>query len=1018
MIEFYNAFISYKHAKLDSAIAEHVQRKLEHFHVPHKLKKKLKHTKITRIFRDKDELPITSDLTETITQALKNAEYLIVICSTNTKESYWVKREINTFLQTHTADKILTVLCDGEPFDVIPEELLSMEKEYQDENGITHRVKVPVEPLSCDYRLKRSTADKEELPRLASALLGCSYDELQRRNRQYRIRRVAAAAGLAFAAVVAFGCYMAYTSKQINDNYIESLRGRSLYLATEAEQLLNDGKRADALQLSLAALPDGPDDKMPVTAQAERAITYTTSAYKANSGAYFTPIWNYKASHPVTKTLLSEDTFHLAAMDQSGDVYCWDTSSHELVFEKSGANDQVDCLFPNNESILIVYSDHIESYNIKGGSLMWSFDSLDDYPIREGDIQCSSTSVFIDNGDGSVSELSARDGSVKNVHKLSDALLPSIYHLTVSPDGKKLAYTGAALSFGNEDIYFYDTETGKVSNATIEAYIIWSMKFTDDNHICIMSCNDLLADSVSYSEEMKIKQTGYMDVMCFDSSLKQVWKTELAYNDVASGINSMYLPARNAVVVYAGDAAVIYDQQTGTELNNYQTGSTIITCSDRNDDGLPEFVCKHGEYIFALNETTNNLVVYNALCDNISTAVASSLIYSAQRGSEDIICYSRYFEDEGFTAVDAYGGYSSGTSFQASYDDDEYLIIGATVDDTDDIRVSVIDINEGTLLFSEDVYAPDGLLSNFSIENIDGTIYGIFGYNIYEIDPENEKVKHIDVELDFGINVSNGKIITVSNKNRSVIEAEVTDLDGSNSIQIKSKEIEDLNIFDLGQPVYVRELDTVFLPFEDRLFAANLSSGKIKEVKVPDNWNINSTLDFYVTVSEDGSRILMTDGNTILVTDENLKEQYSFRCNYTYRCSAVFKKDILYVVADGYLFLYDGKSGTLMEKYEMTLYGIGRSDLIFDDANHRLYFRTGDQISIFDTETWVEVACVKNAYCYHAGSDRIYVYSYMASTTCTPGYFKHYSLDDLIQKAEDMLGSQELSVEIRSKYGL
>ena len=161
---------------------------------------------------------------------------------------------------------------------------------------------------------------------------------------------------------------------------------------------------------------------------------------------------------------------------------------------------------------------------------------------------------------------------------------------------------------------------------------------------------------------------------------------------------------------------------------------------------MPEFVCKHGEYIFALNETTNNLVVYNALCDNISTAVASSLIYSAQRGSEDIICYSRYFEDEGFTAVDAYGGYSSGTSFQASYDDDEYLIIGATVDDTDDIRVSVIDINEGTLLFSVDVYAPDGLLSNFSIENIDGTIYGIFGYNIYEIDPENEKIKHIDIE--------------------------------------------------------------------------------------------------------------------------------------------------------------------------------------------------------------------------------------------------------------------------------
>ena len=124
MIDFYNAFISYRHAPLDSKIAEHIQKQLEHFHVPHNLKSHIEHDKITRIFRDKDELPITSDLTETITNALEKSENLIVICSTNTKESMWVRREIHTFLKTHTKDKIFTVLCDGEPQDVIPEELL------------------------------------------------------------------------------------------------------------------------------------------------------------------------------------------------------------------------------------------------------------------------------------------------------------------------------------------------------------------------------------------------------------------------------------------------------------------------------------------------------------------------------------------------------------------------------------------------------------------------------------------------------------------------------------------------------------------------------------------------------------------------------------------------------------------------------------------------------------------------------------------------------------------------------
>ena len=133
MIDHYNAFISYKHAELDNKIAEHVQKKLEHFHIPAKIQKQTGKKKIERVFRDKDELPITSDLTETISYALEHADYLIVICSTNTKKSIWVKREIEFFLKTHDRSHILTVLCDGEPYDVIPEELTTQEKTVIDE---------------------------------------------------------------------------------------------------------------------------------------------------------------------------------------------------------------------------------------------------------------------------------------------------------------------------------------------------------------------------------------------------------------------------------------------------------------------------------------------------------------------------------------------------------------------------------------------------------------------------------------------------------------------------------------------------------------------------------------------------------------------------------------------------------------------------------------------------------------------------------------------------------------------
>ena len=109
----YNAFISYRHHPTDIKVATQIHRLLEHYKVPRSLRKN--NQGITRLFRDKDELPITSNLTTDITNALENSDYLIVICSTHTKESVWVQREIETFLKTHDRSKVLTVLVDGEP---------------------------------------------------------------------------------------------------------------------------------------------------------------------------------------------------------------------------------------------------------------------------------------------------------------------------------------------------------------------------------------------------------------------------------------------------------------------------------------------------------------------------------------------------------------------------------------------------------------------------------------------------------------------------------------------------------------------------------------------------------------------------------------------------------------------------------------------------------------------------------------------------------------------------------------
>ena len=57
----FTAFISYKHAPKDNAVESEIQKRLERFRVPAAILKKTGKKKIGRIFRDKEELPITSD---------------------------------------------------------------------------------------------------------------------------------------------------------------------------------------------------------------------------------------------------------------------------------------------------------------------------------------------------------------------------------------------------------------------------------------------------------------------------------------------------------------------------------------------------------------------------------------------------------------------------------------------------------------------------------------------------------------------------------------------------------------------------------------------------------------------------------------------------------------------------------------------------------------------------------------------------------------------------------------------
>jgi hypothetical protein len=114
----YWAFISY--STKDTRVAERLQKRLETYRIPRDLVGRPGRDEplprcLFPIFRDRDELPLSSDLSAAIEAALAASRYLIVICSPEAARSQWVNEEIRYFKQLGRADRLLAIIIDGKP---------------------------------------------------------------------------------------------------------------------------------------------------------------------------------------------------------------------------------------------------------------------------------------------------------------------------------------------------------------------------------------------------------------------------------------------------------------------------------------------------------------------------------------------------------------------------------------------------------------------------------------------------------------------------------------------------------------------------------------------------------------------------------------------------------------------------------------------------------------------------------------------------------------------------------------
>lgn len=489
----YDFFISYKHGERDSRVSGYLQKKLESYKIPKEIQKRCGKEKITRVFRDKEELSVTIDLTQEIEDQLKNTEYLIVMCSPQSKQSVWVNREVETFLKYRGWEYVLPVLIEGEPRDSFPEILNEREMLAADLRGKTFA------------QVKRKC--KREMLRLLAPALRCSYDELRQRNRAYASRRMAATAiGLA-AAAMGFGAYAWNQSVQIQENYWKNMESQAGLLAGKSRELLESGDRDAALLVALEALPESEaSEEKPLVGKAQMALEEALYLYSKKSLTSPKPVHTLKMDHSMKNVYaLNEEGDVLISCDEKNIIYVWNledgalkgryTGFHEKDEECTAilagadtrtyicSNEQMICLDYETQEILWEILAREYSQNLTGH---WDEYSLS--PEKDRIALAGEDEVWV---------VSAESGELQDYHRIQQEDWSGLC-LEWNPNGKELALAGDGfLSPGC--VLRLDLESGQETILkTLEGLLSMDIAYKSEDELCVV-WTDLNNYSLGYS---------------------------------------------------------------------------------------------------------------------------------------------------------------------------------------------------------------------------------------------------------------------------------------------------------------------------------------------------------------------------------------------------------------------------------------------------------------------------------------------------------------------------------------
>ena len=494
----YDAFISYRHTKLDTAVADKLQRLLERY-VPPSSVTGGKPAKKLRIFRDETELPTSSNLSEDIRNALERSRFLIVICSKTTAQSKWCMEEITYFKELHggKTDKILTLLTDGEPSEVFPPELRTEIRTHINAYGIAYQEMVDIEPLAANVT---ASSEKESLKklnreylRIAAPLYGCGYDMLYNRNQRRFMRRVVVVSAALVLFLAAFTIYSVIMLVQISTQrdelverniQIDAQRGElterntalliqeSLYLSRESAALLAVDDRIGAINAAIAALP-AEDEARPWLPQAEFALS---QALYAHHGPGVSIDRRLTHSSIVEEVMFSSDGTRIVSRDRLDNIYIWDSTTGEQIRFFSAQSD----LHGGLKGIALSDTNHlfvISGYtficiDVATGEIVWEND-LSDLLAEYNPIETLALIAYMDDaGEEVIESIEAMQEIYESMQERWEVIATAVARMQEIIFGERLAlHPGSIVLSGDgstaalvslDAVFFADTANGEI----------------------------------------------------------------------------------------------------------------------------------------------------------------------------------------------------------------------------------------------------------------------------------------------------------------------------------------------------------------------------------------------------------------------------------------------------------------------------------------------------------------------------------------------------------------------------